>query len=80
MWITTFLKPGGRIPETDALLQPGYALILTVIGSNDFAGKIISFALVLTMAFLFNQILIQHELVPKNTLLPALVFIILIRG
>lgn len=78
LWITTFLKPGGRIPETDALLQPGYALILTVIGSNDFAGKIISFALVLTMAFLFNQILIQHELVPKNTLLPALVFIILI--
>jgi hypothetical protein len=78
LWISTFLVQGGQIPGTDPLLQPAYALILKIIGYNDFIGKIIALALVITQAFLFNQILIQHDLVPKNTLLPALVFLILI--
>lgn len=77
LWIGTFLKPSGLIPGTDPYLQPGYALILKAIGSNELIGKIMALMLVLTGSFLFNQILIKHELVPKNTLIPALVYMIL---
>lgn len=77
LWIGSFMKPAGLIPETDPMTQPAYALLIYVIGYNDLVGKIIAFTLMLILAFLFNQILIQHELAPKNTLLPALVFIIL---
>jgi len=77
LWFGTFIIPSELIPGTDPFLQPAYALILKAIGSNGLVGKIIALILVLTGAFLFNQILIKHELVPKNTLIPALVYMTL---
>jgi hypothetical protein len=77
LWTGNFLKPSGLLTGTDSLLQPAYNLLLKGILSNELAGKIIAIVLILAEAFLFNQILIKYELVPKNTLIPALVFLTL---
>ena len=76
-WIKAFIHPELPDAEPDTYLNPAYAVLINLIGSNALIGVIFAFILVLIEAFLFNFILIKNELVPKNTLIPAVVYIIL---
>ena len=77
-WMGAFLHPELPDSKVDTFLMPAYVLLINLIGSNALLGVIVAFILVLTEAFLFNYILIKNELVPKNTLIPAMVYVILL--
>jgi hypothetical protein len=78
LWLGSFIRPELPEAEADQFLMPAYVLLTNLLGSNALLGVIFAFVLVLIEGFLFNYILIKSELVPKNTLIPAVVFIILI--
>ena len=78
MWAGSFIHPEVPVHETDSILMPAYSLLVSLLGSNALPSVILAFILLLVQAFLFNYILIKAELVPKNTLIPAMVFIILL--
>ena len=54
-----------------------FNLLNGLIGSDLLISSIIGFAILLVNAFLLNFILIRHELLPQNSLLGVLVFILL---
>jgi len=77
LWAPSFLHPEPPDTGPDMYLMPAYTLLVNLLSSNAILGVLTAFLLVLIEAFLFNYILIKNELVPKNTLIPALVFVIL---
>lgn len=57
--------------------SPLFSLIVGIAGPDSIVGIILSFFLLLITAWLFNFFLIRHEILPKNTLIGAIVFVIL---
>jgi hypothetical protein len=77
LWIGSFLKY-----ETIGLVEvesinPGFILLLSLIGNSALVTKIFAFLMVLVGSLLFNFILTKYDLVPKNILIPAMVYMVL---
>jgi len=77
LWIGAFIKPVSVEKNIIEFLNPGYSLIISLIGNSALVGSIIAFLMVFAGAFLFNFILTKYDLVQKNTLIPSLVYIVL---
>jgi hypothetical protein len=78
LWFSAFLNPEPADVDVNTYLMPAYAFLISLIGDFVLIGVIIAFLLVIIGAFLLNYILIKNELVPKNTLIPAVIYIVLL--
>jgi hypothetical protein len=78
LWLGAFISYTTSPISFDPLLSPGYSALTYVLGENHFL--LVSMALVFNIfsAVLFNYTLTKFDLAPKNTLVPAMVFMILI--
>jgi hypothetical protein len=76
-WIPSFLNPNLPGIDPNPYLTPGYKLLTDLLGSNILISVVFAFLIVVIQALLLNYTLIKNELVPKNTLLPAMVYILL---
>ena len=77
LWAGAFVNPVLPDFDTNHYLMPGYHLVIMLIGDNALISVVLAFLLVLIQAFFLNYILIRNDLVPKNTLIPAMVYVIL---
>lgn len=77
LWAGAFVNPVLPDFDTNHYLMPGYHLVMMLIGDNALISVVLAFLLLLIQAFFLNYILIRNDLVPKNTLIPAMVYIIL---
>ena len=64
-----------ELPDPVANIHPLFGFLNNIIGDHPRLGVIIAFCILSLSAILLNMIMIRNELVPKNTLVPALVFI-----
>jgi len=78
LWLGGFITPVFDTAETNEYLAPAYSLLIQFVISYSLISIIIAFVLVFTGALIFNFTLIKNELAPKNTLIPALVYLLLI--
>jgi hypothetical protein len=76
LWIPGFLKNPG-VPVETSLITPLYNLAHYVLKLFDALSPAVALATVLLSSLTLNNILIFHELTPKNNLLPAFLFILL---
>ena len=76
LWAGSFINPL-EVAGSNELLTPGYNLLLDIIGYNSWLSVILAFILTISGAFLFNYTLSKNELISKNTLIAALVYIVL---
>ena len=75
LWIRAYTAPCLEIhagPES-----PLFLLLLQFLPDEVLVYSISGFFLLLAEALILNFILIRHEIVPKNTLIPAIVYIVL---
>lgn len=63
--------------DMQSRIHPTFELVMNFVGANPWTATIIAFFLVSLGAILVNVIMIKNELVPKNSLIPALIFIAL---
>lgn len=77
LWIGAILKPNTDIVNASPLLNPGYSLLLNLLNNNALFQVILALAFVISSALMFNFSLTKFDLVPKNTLVPAMVYIVL---
>lgn len=77
LWVGAFLKPASVESEINEYLNPGYFLLLSLIGNSALGTKVFAFLMILGGALLFNFILTKYDLVPKNILIPAMVYMVL---
>ena len=77
LWAGAFVNPVLPDFDTNQYLMPGYHLVMILIGGNALISVVLAFLFVLIQAFFLNYILIRNDLVPKNTLIPAMVYILL---
>jgi hypothetical protein len=73
LWGKYLIIPGEFDPVAN--IHPLFALLTGIIGDHPRLGVIFAFCLLSLSAILLNMIMIRNELVPKNTLVPALVFV-----
>ncbi len=78
IWSGSFIHPAVYDYQESAFLTPGYSMVVHLVGGNKLATIFLAFILVLSGAFLFNTIMTIHNLIPRNTLVPALVYIVLL--
>jgi hypothetical protein len=76
IWIPAFMSNPG-LPVETALITPFYNLVHIAVSQLDIASPIVALAIILISALTLNNILIFHDLTPKNNLLPSFVFILL---
>lgn len=76
-WFGAFLHPSIIPVDATPFLTPGYSLLLRLLQGNHFLQILIAFILVFSGALLFNYSLTKFDLVPKNTLVPAMVYVVL---
>ena len=75
LWLRVYIDPCPQIiPDQES---PLFSLLIGFFGASKLVSSIIGFAILLINAILINFILIRHELLPKNSLIGALVFIVL---
>lgn len=77
LWLGAFIQPIEIPVVTDSLLTPGYFLLTGFLQGNNILQLLIAFILIISGALLFNYTLTKFDLVPKNTLVPAMVYILL---
>ena len=77
IWIPGFIANPGQ-PHEPQLITPLYNLAHYVLNMLDFASPAVAVAIVFISALTLNNILVYHDLTPKNNILPAFVFILLI--
>jgi len=77
LWIGTLVNPSVILLNTDSFLTPGYSLLLSLLHGNQLLQNILAIVLVISSALLFNTALTKFDMVPKNTLVPAMVYIVL---
>jgi hypothetical protein len=75
IWIPGFLANQG-LPVEPNLITPLYNLALYVLKSFEAASPAAALVIIVISAFTLNNILVYHELTPKNNLLPAFLFIV----
>lgn len=76
LWIPGFMA-GPGLPVETSLITPLYNVIHYVLNLSGNASPAFALAMIVISAFLLNNILVYHDLTPKNNLLPAFIFIIL---
>jgi len=75
IWIPGFLANPG-LPVEPSLITPLYNLAHYLLKMFDAASPAVALTIVLLSALTLNNILVFHELTPKNNLLPAFLFIL----
>lgn len=78
LWLGAFIHPFEIPIVTDSLLTPGYSLLFGLLHENILLQVFIAFILAISGALLFNYALTKFDLVPKNTLVPAMIYIVLL--
>lgn len=76
IWIPGFMANKG-LPVGPSLITPLYNLAYHFLRLFEAASPAIALAIIMVSAMTLNNILIYHELTPKNNLLPAFLFIVL---
>lgn len=74
-WIPAFIYPQG-MPVNNSLDTPLYLIISGLLGHIPFLVPYLAFLFILVQAILVNAILSFHELIPKNSLLAAFLFVV----
>ena len=75
IWVPGFLANPG-LPVEPSLITPLYNLAHYLLRLFEPASPALALVIVLISAMTLNNILIYHELTPKNNLLPAFLFIV----
>lgn len=75
LWVPAFLDPQ-PLPLHGSTAAPVYLLIERVFPGLLWLAPLLGLLLVLAVALILNSIFIYHDLVPKNTLLPSLLFLL----
>ncbi len=68
LWGYNFLFPEIKLFEN--FLQPAYELSLLVFATNKWIFAISGIALLFLQAMVLNKILVDNDIVPKNSLIP----------
>lgn len=76
LWIPGFLSNPG-LPVQPNLITPFYNIGHYLLNLWGPASPAVSIAIVIISALTLNNILVFHELTPKNNILPAFIFIVL---
>ncbi len=76
LWIPAFLEPPG-ILVTGHSTQPLYNLIAGWLAGNPLLQVILGFVLLIIQSLIFNVIMISQGLVSKNSMIPAIVYVVL---
>ncbi len=76
LWFPAFVGDYQPTGDVRNLVHPGYTLLLNIIPANSLAGPVFAFILNLAAALLLNYVLEKHEVTPRNSLVPAFVFVI----
>ena len=76
LWIPGF-KANPGLPVSTGLITPLYNIIHYILGLAGSASPAFALAMIVISAFILNNILVYHDLTPKNNLLPAFLFIVL---
>ncbi len=76
LWLGAFFSPIAPEPVNYEYLAPGFTVVMNLIGQNALASTILAFVLVLLGALVFNYTLEIRELSAKNSLIPAMFFIL----
>lgn len=77
LWIGALIHPMTFDIDTESLLTPGYSLLISILNEKFLLQGIIAMIIVIAGSMIFNYSLTKFDLVPKNTLVPAMVYIIL---
>lgn len=77
LWSGSFINPVIYEADINEFLSPGFALLHGFSERNNLLSVLLAFIILVFGAFLFNYTLTKNDLVPKNILIPALVFIVL---
>jgi hypothetical protein len=75
LWLPSFLYPP-EIVTGEITAAPAYDLIIRLLSAYPLLLIITGYLLLITGGFLLNVVMISHDLVSKNSLLPALVYVI----
>ena len=75
LWGKYLIAPHGL--DLHSRIHPIYGLVIDLIGENPWTATIIAFCLLALAAILINIIMIRNELVPNNSLIPALIFVVI---
>ena len=76
LWAGAFIQPQ-NMPEGVEYVTPLYNLLADLLHEFPRIMVSLAFVLILLEAFILNSILIYHDMVPKNSLLPSFIFILL---
>lgn len=76
LWGGSFISPPELTGTGNTYLNPGWALLNTVLGNNPYVLVSLAFLLMLSGAILFNATLEKSGLSEVNTLIPALVYVL----
>ena len=77
LWIGAFIHPVIQDYNVNIYLNPAFSLISSFSVSGNLMAGIIAFILNLFIAFALNYSLIKNELAPTNSLIPALIYIVI---
>ncbi len=77
LWLGALIHPLNVSVDTDSFLTPGYSLMTSILKGHLLFQGIIAMVLVISGSMIFNYSLTKFNLVPKNTLVPAMVYILL---
>lgn len=73
LWAPAFLRPEVSLPET-GLVSPLFQFLAGLLPPVPWLPGLAGLILVFAIALVLNSIFIYHDMVPKNSLLPALLF------
>ncbi|MBW6460734.1 MAG: hypothetical protein K0B08_09190, partial [Bacteroidales bacterium] len=76
LWVPGFMSPS-QVPSQPQYIAPIYDLILYLVGMHPVLSPLLAVLLVFIASLTFNNILIYHDLAPKNNILPAFLFILM---
>lgn len=77
LWLGAIIHPIAFPVESESYLTPAYSLLLSILNGNLTLHAIIAMVLVISGALIFNYSLTKFDLVRKNTLVPAMIYIVL---
>lgn len=77
LWLGAFVYPAEPSLYTNTHVFPGNLIINWISTGNNLVATIIAFLLMLGGAFLLNFIVTKNNIFPRNSLLPALVYVVL---
>lgn len=75
LWIRPFFSECVWISEVPE--SPLFQLLLTIIPPGSILTTLLGFVLLILEAFYLNYILIKHEIIPKNSLITAFIYVMI---